>query len=82
MLTPWPVQYCQAKMKSISFIVERKGIRKMLLHLKLWPEWDIHGSLNLPVKRIPASVLAKEEKCYEPVDDGWPGYEEPNYEGD
>jgi len=79
---PLTCPYCQAEMKIISFIVEQKVIRKILLHLKLWPEQDIRGSPSWLSKRMPASVPAKEERHYEPVDDGWPGYEEPTYEGD
>jgi hypothetical protein len=36
--------YCQAEMQIISFIVERKVIRKILTHLKLWPGKEIRRS--------------------------------------
>ena len=79
---PLVCPHCQAEMKIISFIVERKVIRKILLHLKLWPDRDIRGSPRWPGKRMPASVLAKQKRHYQLVNDGWPGYEEPTYEGD
>jgi hypothetical protein len=31
---------------------------------------------------MPASVFGKQERHYELVNDGWPGYEEPTFEGD
>ncbi|MBU0974013.1 MAG: hypothetical protein KKC20_25490, partial [Proteobacteria bacterium] len=36
--------HCLAEIKRISFIVERKVIRKILCYLKLWPGRDIRGS--------------------------------------
>lgn len=36
--------YCQTEIKIIRFIVERKVIRKILPHLKLWPGNEIRGA--------------------------------------
>jgi len=69
-------------MKIISFIVERKVIRKILSHLKLLPEKDIRGSPFWPGKLKQSSNPSRYERHYEPVDDGWPGYEEPVYNKD
>lgn len=74
--------HCQAEMKIISFIVERKVIRKILTHLKLWPGNEIRGSPHWPGKVDASPTPPKQEKHYEPVDDGWPGYDEPVYGGD
>ena len=79
---PLACPHCQAEMKIISFIVERKVIRKILYHLNLWVDKDIRGSPCWPGKRLLASVLQKQERHYEPIDDGWPGYEEPTFDGD
>jgi hypothetical protein len=69
-------------MKIISFIVERKVIRKILNHLKLREDKDIRGSPCYPGKKMLVSVLQKQERHYEPIDDGWPGYEEPTFDVD
>ena len=74
--------HCQAEMKILSFIVERKVIRKILTHLKLWPGNDIRGSPSWPGKLRPSSSSSRHERHYEPVDDGWPGYDEPVYGSD
>jgi hypothetical protein len=66
-------------MKIVSFIVERKVIRKILSHLKLWPDRDIRGSPSWQGKRARPSALWKQERHYEVVDDGWLGYEEPSF---
>jgi len=69
-------------MKIISFIVERKVVRKILTHLKLWPVNNIRGSPSRPGKLKVSSTHPGQEKQYEPVDDGWPGYDEPVYGSD
>jgi hypothetical protein len=74
--------HCQAGMKIISFIVERKVVRKILTHLKLWPGNNIHGSPSRPGKLGVSSTHPGQQKHYEPVDDGWPGYDEPIYGSD
>ncbi|MBC8316600.1 MAG: transposase [Desulfobulbaceae bacterium] len=74
--------HCQAEMKIISFIVERKVIRKILTHLKLWSGNNIRGSPFWAAKLKSSSSHSRHERYYEPVDDGWPGYEEPVYNKD
>ena len=74
--------HCQAEMKILSFIVERKVIRKILTHLKLWPGNDIRGSPFGPYKLKPLPSPSQHKRHYKPVDDGWPGYEEPVYNTD
>jgi hypothetical protein len=64
------------------FVLEQKGIRKILCHLTLWVDKDIRGSPCWPGKRMLASVLQKQERHYEPIDDGWLGYEDPTFDGD
>lgn len=74
--------YCQSEMKIISFIVERKVVRKILTHLKLWPGNDIRGSPSRPGKLGVSSTHPGQDRHCEPVDDGWPGYDEPVYSED
>lgn len=71
-----------AEMKILSFIVERKMIRKILTHLKIWPGNEIRGSPHWREKVGAVPTTATQEKHYEPVDDGWPGYNEPVYGSD
>ncbi|MCF8056475.1 MAG: hypothetical protein K9K37_07530 [Desulfocapsa sp.] len=73
---------CQAEMKIISFIVERKVIRKILTHLKLWPGNETRGSLHWSGRGGASPTSQKQQKHYEPVDDGWSGYDEPAYSED
>jgi Putative transposase len=63
---------CQAEMKIISFITQPEIIRRILEHLKLWDDSARNGR-SPPNTTPPASDHVR----YEPVDDGWPGYEEP-----
>ena len=74
--------HCQEEMKMISFIVERKVVRKILTHLKLWLGNNIRGSPSRSGKLGVSSTHPGQEKQYEPVDDGWPGYDEPVYGSD
>jgi hypothetical protein len=69
-------------MKIISFIAERKVIRKILTHLKLWPENEKRGSPHWPGKVGASPTPQRQEKHYEPIDDGWPGYDEPVFGDD
>ncbi|MBU0483224.1 MAG: transposase zinc-binding domain-containing protein [Proteobacteria bacterium] len=57
---------CGSEMRIISFITGNKVIRKILEHLELWEE-------RQPVERAPPMI---KERRYEPIDDGWPSYEE------
>jgi hypothetical protein len=59
-------------MKIISFITEPETIRRILEHLKRWDD-PARKSRSPPATTPPASTHV----TYEPVDDGWPGYEEP-----
>jgi hypothetical protein len=61
---------CGAEMKIVSFINEAPVIEKILKHLRLW-------QIERPGKPPP------QERCeeiieYQPFDDGWGDYEEPN----
>ncbi|MBU0943334.1 MAG: hypothetical protein KKC20_25535 [Proteobacteria bacterium] len=69
-------------MKIVSFIVERKVIRKILCHLKLWLGRDIRGSPQWQGNKGSAPALPIQERYYELVDDGWPSYEEAVFDGD
>jgi hypothetical protein len=60
---------CGGEMKIVSFITEDEVVRKILEHLELWEE-------RVPVERPPPEQIS--ERHYEPVDDGWPGYDEPH----
>jgi len=66
---------CQAEMKIISFIHEAEVIEKILRHLNLW-ESGKPARRNRPPPRIPPPYISSVH--YEPVDDGWPVYEEPH----
>lgn len=61
---------CHAEMKIISFINEPQMIEKILRHLDLWKEEQTakRASRAPPERRV----------IYEPLDDGWPEYEEPH----
>ena len=66
---------CRTEMKIVSFITQTDVIKKILVHLELWEEFT---------KRRPPPVLNQAKKVpaarpiqLEPVEDGWPGYEEP-----
>ena len=59
-----------AEMKIISFINERQVIEKILRHLGLWEE----ERAAAPAGRAPP----EKNFVYEPIEDGWPGYEEPS----
>ena len=63
--------HCLAEMKIVSFINEAVVIRRILDHLGLWSEVK-------PAARPPPEPVAVFEYFdYEPIDDGWAGYEEP-----
>lgn len=76
---PLTCPHCQAEMKILSFIAEPKLIRKILEHLKLWQPPPVPG--RSPPAR--AGPLLKQETepipeiIHEPLDDGWPQFEEP-----
>jgi len=59
-------------MRIISFVVERKVIRKILDHLGVYHDLSQRN-------RAPPIEKATTEPTIsiEPVDDGWPSYEEP-----
>lgn len=69
-------------MKIISFIVEWKVIRKILCHLKLWPDRDICGLLQWQGNKGATRGLPMQERHYERVDDGWLDYKEAIFDGD
>jgi len=63
---------CNSEMRIISFIVDRQVLRKILEHLGVYhdlPERKRAPPLDQAVTGPAVSV--------EPVDDGWPSYEEP-----
>ncbi|MBN2233068.1 MAG: transposase [Deltaproteobacteria bacterium] len=70
---------CQGEMKIVGFITDYPVIRKILKHLDLWerppPVAPVlpDASLASPSAR----ACTGEGLVYEPLDDGWPGYEEP-----
>lgn len=64
-------KHCGSEMKIISFIYERKVIKKILKHLDLYEE-------DKPKRnRAPPSAWNVVERSIESYDDGWPDYEEP-----
>jgi len=65
-----------------SFIVEQKVFRKILNRLKLWPGDEIRGSPHWQRKGGRSPNVLRRKKHYEPVDDGWLGYEELVYGDD
>jgi hypothetical protein len=68
---PLICQHFRAEMKVVSFINEVAVIRRILDHLGLWTEIK-------PVSRPPPKPMVVCECLdYEPIDDGWAGYEEP-----
>lgn len=73
---------CQTKMKIISFIVEQKVILRILAHLKLWPGNGTRGSAFWPGKLGVSSTHSGQERHYESIDVGWPGYDELIYGSD
>lgn len=66
--------HCGSLMKIISFIYERKVIRKILEHLGL--------SRNDKTKRKRAPPVSPDifKRIIEPFDDGWQEYEEPSFD--
>ena len=50
----------------------------MLEHLELWREPEARRGDRRGTTPYEAAE-APPELCYEPVDDGWPAYEEPTY---
>ncbi len=75
-LDPLECPNCHAEMKIISFITKAQDdvIRKILEHLGLWEE-ETRPPPSL--KKAEAELTEIAEITYEPIDDGWPGYEEP-----
>ena len=73
---------CHGEMKIISFIVERKVIRRILVHLKLWD--DPQRQRPPPSKKNEqfSQVSKKNVLHYEPFDDGWGDYQEPFFKDD
>jgi len=72
---PLPCPRCQTEMKIISFIVQEDVIKKILVHLERWEEFTRRRPppIQHQVKKAPAA----RPRQLEPVDDGWPDYEEP-----
>ena len=58
-------------MKIISFIYERKVIKKILDHLGIFQKQEQKRGPPPSPKKCP-------ERVVEPYDDGWPEYEEPS----
>jgi len=63
--------HCGSLMKLISFIYERKVIRKILDHLGLYKKDKSKRN------RAPPAFPDFVERIIEQYDDGWPDYEEP-----
>jgi hypothetical protein len=69
---------CGGELKIIALIEEPAVVERILKHLGLWRE----PAARRGDRRATAPLYAAEappELCYEPVDDGWPGCEEPTY---
>ena len=62
-------------MKIIALIEDPAVIRRILTHLGLWRERKGNERGTAPLE-APASDA---DLAYEPVDDGWPGHDEPTY---
>lgn len=62
---------CGGEMRIISFINEDEVIEKILDHLGLWSQ---KSSRDPPKEN---SSQTNNDLVYEPIDDGWPEYEEP-----
>ena len=61
-----------------TLIEEPAVVRRVLEHLELWREpearrGDLRGTTPSEAAEAPPDF------AYEPIDDGWPGYEEPTY---
>lgn len=66
--------HCGNSMKIVSFIYERKVIKKILRHLGLYEE-------DMPMRnRAPPASPGFVERIIEPYDDGWAEYEEPFFD--
>jgi len=71
-VNPLICPHCGGEMRIISFIHERIVIKKILVHLGLYLEGKR--------QRAPPVESPDPEVTFVPVDDGWPGYEEPCYD--
>lgn len=71
--------HCKSEMRIISFITIKDVIRRILGHLKLWKEPEQRGppAVHSPCCRGARGKHSQGDPHYEPFDDGWPGYEEP-----
>lgn len=67
---PLICKHCGSEIKIISFIYERKVIKKILKHLDLYKEYKPKRN------RAPPSAGDVVERIIESYDDGWPDYEE------
>ena len=63
-------------MKIITLIEEAAVVERILKHLELWREPEARRGDQRGTTPHDAAE-APPELCCEPVDDGWPGYEEP-----
>ena len=66
---------CGAEMTIIALINDPAVIRRILTHLRLWRERKGSERGTAP----PEEPASDADLVYEPLDDGWPGYEEPTY---
>jgi hypothetical protein len=69
---PLHCPHCGGVMRIISFIYERKVIKKILDHLGLLKKGEAKRK-----RAPPLPVLQCRGRRVEPYDDGWPEYEEP-----
>jgi hypothetical protein len=69
---------CGGEMKIIALIEEPAVVERILKHLELWRDPEPRRGDQRRTTPCDAAE-APLELCCEPVDDGWPGYEEPTY---
>ncbi|GAB4258065.1 MAG: hypothetical protein Kow0092_05380 [Deferrisomatales bacterium] len=67
---------CGGEMKIIALIEEPAVVERILKHLGLWRDLEARRGDQRGTTPLDAAE-APPEPCCEPVDDGWPGYEEP-----
>ena len=63
---------CGSEMKIIALIEDPAVIRRILTHLGLWRERNGNERGTAP----PEAPAPDADLVYEPVDDGWPGYDD------
>jgi len=66
---------CQAEMKIVSFIIKKKVIRKILVHLRIWDESARQRPPPSSKTMSSDYSLNPNDLFYEPFEDGWPGYD-------